>query len=94
MNLTINGSGLTGATKIVFDTLNAESQGDNGNDKNRLGSAFIVTNVTVNTAGTQITAVVQIGADAQTGRHVVRIVTPNGESSGMVGAGNVFTVSP
>jgi hypothetical protein len=93
--LTIMGSGLTGASKVVFDAMKGgDDQGDNGDDGNKVDNAFTITNIAVNASGTQLTATVKIGTGAQTGIHVVRVVTPQGESSGKVAAGNVFMVSP
>ena len=91
--LTITGTHLTGATDVVFTLSRGNGdQGDNGNDKNKTDSAFTVSNIAVNAAGTQLTATVKIAAGAQNGQHIVRVVTPNGESSGKVATGNTFTV--
>jgi len=91
--LTITGTNLTGATDVVFTLSRGNGdQGDNGNDKNKTDGAFTVSNIAVNAAGTQLTATVKIAAGAQTGQHIVRVVTPNGESSGKVATGNIFTV--
>jgi hypothetical protein len=95
LTLTITGANLTGATGVVFNLLRGNGdQGDNGNDKNKSDDAFTVTNIAVNGAGTQLTATVKIAAQAQTGQRIVRVVTANGESSGKVAAGNIFTVLP
>ena len=92
---TIAGTNLSGATSIVFDTMRGRGdQGDNGNDKNKADGAFTVTALQVNGTGTAITATVAVAKDAQTGDHVVRVITPNGESSGKTGDGNGFTVNP
>jgi YVTN family beta-propeller protein len=93
ITLTIKGTNLTGATSVVFDLSRGKGdQGDNGNDKNKMDDAFTVSNIAVNSAGTQLTATVKIAAGAQAGAHIVRVVTPNGESSGKVGSGNIFTI--
>jgi YVTN family beta-propeller protein len=93
--LTITGNNLTGATGLVFTLSRGNGdQGDNGNDKNKSDDALTVGNIAVNGAGTQIIATVKIGTAAQTGQHIVRVVTANGESSGKVAAGNIFTVLP
>ena len=95
LTLTITGTNLGGATGIVFDVRRGDGdQSDNDNDKNQSDDAFAVSNVAVNTAGTQLTATVKIAGSAQTGQHVVRVTTANGESSGKVAAGNIFTVLP
>jgi hypothetical protein len=93
LTLTITGTNLDGASSIVFDLSRGNGdQGDNGNDKNKMDDAFTVTNIAVNSAGTQLTATVKIASGAQTGPHIVRVVTPNGESSGKVATTNIFTV--
>jgi hypothetical protein len=93
--ISITGQNLAGATSVVFDVSRGDGdQGDNGNDKNKSDGAFTVSNILVNAAGTQLTATVKIGGEAQTGQHIVRVVTGNGESSGKVAGGNIFTVTP
>jgi uncharacterized protein (TIGR03437 family) len=94
LTLTVNGTNLSGATSLVFGV--SRRGGDQGdrNDKSTLDSAFTVTNVVVNGAGSQLTATVNIATGAQTGPHIVRVLTPNGESSNKVGTGNMFTVLP
>ena len=95
LTLTVNGTNLSGATSLVFDVSQGNGdQGDDGSDKNKLDSGFTVTNVVVNAAGTQLTATVNIAAGAQIGPHIVRVLTPNGESGGKVALGNTFTVLP
>jgi uncharacterized protein (TIGR03437 family) len=95
ITLTVTGSNLGGATDIVFDLLRGNGdQGDNGDDKNKMDGAFTVSNIAVNSTGTQLTATVKIANGAQTGPHIVRVSTPNGESSGKVGMGDIFTVLP
>jgi uncharacterized protein (TIGR03437 family) len=95
LTLSITGTNLGGATGIVFDLSRGNGdQGDNGDDKNKMDSAFTVSNILVNSTGTQLSVTVKIAAGAQTGQHIVRVITPNGESSGKVGTGNIFTVQP
>jgi uncharacterized protein (TIGR03437 family) len=95
LTITMSGSGLTGTSSVVFDVPPGNGdQGNNGNDKNKSDSAFKVSNIAVNGAGTQLTATLTIGSGAESGQHVVRVLTPNGESSGKVAAGDTFTVSP
>jgi len=94
-SLSLTGQNLTGATSVVFDVTHGNGdQGDDGNDKNKSDGAFVVSNIVVNSAGTQLTATVNIAATAQTGQHIVRVVTNNAESSGKAGTGNIFTVLP
>jgi uncharacterized protein (TIGR03437 family) len=95
VTLTITGTNLGGATGVVFTLSRGNGdQGDNGNDKNKTDDAFTVSNIAVNAAATQLTATVKIATGAQTGPHIVRVITPNGESSGKVGTGNTFAVLP
>jgi uncharacterized protein (TIGR03437 family) len=95
ITLTVTGTNLGGATDIVFDLSRGNGdQGDNGDDKNKMDSAFTVSNIAVNSAGTQLTATVKIATGAQTGPHIVRVITPNGESSGKVAPANTFTALP
>jgi uncharacterized protein (TIGR03437 family) len=95
ITLTVTGTNLGGATSMVFDLSRGNGdQGDDGNDKNNIDTAFAVSNIAVNSAGTQLTATVKIATGAQTGPHIVRVVTPNGESSGKAAMGNTFTVLP
>ena len=95
LTLTVMGTNLGGTNGVVFDVLRGNGgHGDNGNDKNKSDGAFAVSNISVNGAGTQLTATVKIAAGAQTGQHVVRVTTRNGESSGKTAMGNIFTVLP
>ena len=71
---------------------------DNGNSDNhgrgprgRKDPAFIVTNLRV-TAATQIIVDVAIRADTSRGERLVRVLTPNGESSLVLSSANKFTV--
>lgn len=83
--LTITGTNLAGATGISF--------GGNGKGNDR-GADFTVKDVTVNTAGTEITATVTIDASAKPGARMVSITTPNGDSTDKGTGGAVFTVLP
>jgi uncharacterized protein (TIGR03437 family) len=95
LTLTISGSNLSGATALVFNTMRGNSdKGDNGSDKGKSDGAFTVSNIQVSANGTQLTATVAIGSGAQTGAHIVRVITANGESSGKSSSGNLFTVNP
>ena len=95
ITLIVTGTNLGGATGVAFDILRGNGdQGDNGNDKNKMDDAFTVSGISVNSSGTQLTATVKIAAGAQTGQHVVRVTTANGESSGKVASGSIFTVLP
>ena len=54
--------------------------------------AFQITNVSVESTGRQITLTVQISPNAAKGDHVLRVFTPNGESTFTPLATNVMTV--
>ncbi len=101
--LTIIGKNLTGATGVAFinpDDLPGKGIGrGNGNSGNHghgpfglVDTAFTVTNVVVNAAGTQLTATVAIAAGAKKGDRSVRVLTPNGESSFVLSSANSFKV--
>jgi hypothetical protein len=93
INLQVTGTNLGGAKGLVFDILRGDDdEGDNGNDNNNLDVAFTASNILVNSSGTQLMATVTIGAGPQTGQHVVRVMTANGESSGKAAIANIFTV--
>ena len=95
VSISIFGTGLAGASSVVFTVPPGDGdQGNNGTDKKKTDGAFKVTSIAVNSAGTQLSAMVTIDASAQIGPHVVRVVTPNGETSGKVEAGNIFMVTP
>ncbi|HSV14056.1 MAG TPA: hypothetical protein VLI90_07335, partial [Tepidisphaeraceae bacterium] len=86
--VTITGTNLTGATDVSF----GGSQGKgNGNDRS---SDFMVKNIVVSASGTQLTASVSIDASAKPGGRVVRVETPNGESTEKGVGAVVFTVLP
>ena len=96
--VTIGGANLTGATGVLFIDLsslpgNGKSHGK-GVEDNHADTAFTVTNVQVNAAGTQLTAAVAINAGAKTGPRLVKVMTSNGETSGTVSSTNTFTVIP
>jgi hypothetical protein len=99
VNLTVGGTNLTGATSLVF--INAANllgdghgQGKGHDDSGSSDTAFTVTNVQVNAAETQLTATVAIAATAQLGPRLVRVLTPNGESTQVLAMVNTFTVVP
>jgi hypothetical protein len=95
-SLTITGTGLTGATKVMFidqASMHGEGHGKGEEDHNT-DNAFTVTNIQVNSAGTQLTATVAIAANAQQGVRLVKVTAPNGDTSGQMSAANGFTVMP
>jgi hypothetical protein len=93
--LTITGTNLTGASDVIFlDPASIPGKGhDKGKGNDDGDSGITVKNIAVNTAGTQLTVQVQIAAGHPAGTRVVRVLTPNGESSFVTSAGNTFTVT-
>ena len=96
--LTITGTNLTGAQKVMFVNPaslpgNGKGQGKGVEDQNT-DSAFTVTNLQVNAAGTQASASVAIAAGAKTGPRLVKVTTANGESASQIATANTFTVIP
>ncbi len=77
---------------------NGKSNGNGNNGNHGHGpfgqkdAAFTVTNIQVNGAGTQLTATVAIAANASKGDRLVRVETPNGESTFKGSNQNTFTV--
>jgi hypothetical protein len=94
ITLMVTGANLGGAKGLVFDILRSNGDEGDGEDNNKVDDAFTVSNISVNSGGTQLTATVTIAAGAQTGQHVVRVTTANGESRGKVAMGNIFSVLP
>ena len=66
--------------------------GGMGNGMGQDDANIKISNVKVNSAGTQITASIQILAGVAAGTRQVRLETTNGEFMGMV-AGTLFTVT-
>jgi len=98
--LTITGQNFKGATAVIFVNPallpgNSHGKGSGGSNGGGVGAtadtAFTVTAIQVNAAGTQVTATVAIAAKASTGVRLVRVSTPNGDSPG--GASSTFTVT-
>jgi len=99
--MTITGKNFTGASEVVFldpDSLPGEGKGrGNGNSgdhgkgpSGRKDPAFTVTNLQA--TATQVTVRVAITAAASKGDRLVRVLTPNGESSSVMSSANTFTV--
>jgi uncharacterized protein (TIGR03437 family) len=96
--LTITGQKLTGATGIVFILPSSVPGNNKGKGKGRgpkvdPDTAFTVTNLQVNAAGTTATATISIAANAAKGDRIVRVLTPNGESSLALTTANTFRVN-
>jgi uncharacterized protein (TIGR03437 family) len=92
--LTIAGSGFQGVQGLEFLLTGTGAGGGmmGGGGMGQDDPNIKVSNVKVNSAGTQITASIQILAGAATGTRQVRLETTNGEFMGMV-TGTLFTVT-
>ena len=93
--LTVTGINLSGATAVQFlraGDVKAHGKGAGG-QRESVDTAFQVSGIVVNAAGTTLTANVTIATAASTGIRRVRIETPNGESA-TSGQASVFTVVP
>ncbi len=95
VNLTITGTGLSGASQVTFiDPSSMHGQGHGkGEQDHNTDTSITVSHVQVNAAGTQVTATVAIAANAQAGPRLVKVTAANGETSGQMGAANTFTVT-
>jgi len=102
--LTINGTNLTGADDIFFvdpSTVPAHTNGHMHQDITELGHGpfgtrdpnITVTNIQMPFAGTQLTATVTIGAKATPGQRIVRVETPNGDTSFDLSSANKFQIN-
>ena len=102
--ITITGKNLDGATDVIFvdpDSVpgngKGHGKGNSGNhDHGPFGTrepGIVATNIKVNSAGTQVTADLTIARSVSKGDFVVRIATPNGESSFASSSGNSFKVN-
>jgi hypothetical protein len=94
--LTIAGTNLNGATDVIFMQPSDRGDANDGYPGNsayaQRDKAFTVTNVTINAAGTQLTAMVSIDYSASPGSRTVMVLTPNGESASKASSSNTFTV--
>jgi hypothetical protein len=96
----VTGVNLQGATNLSFlaPSLFPGKSEDHGKGRGLVmlarDAAFAVSNIQVNTAGTQLTANVTVSQQASVGPHVVFVSSGNGESSFSQSAGNTFTVAP
>jgi len=102
--ITITGKNLDGATDLIFldpDSLPGKGKGrGEGASGNHNHGPFgtrepgiVATNIRVNAAGTQLTADVTIAKSVSKGDFVVRVETPNGESSFVSSSANSFKVN-
>ncbi len=85
--ITITGTNLTGAEAILFidpATVSGLTRGKGNVNRGNFGTSdpsFVVTDIQVNAAGTQITAKVQVQPNTPLKTRLVRVLTPNGETS-------------
>ncbi|HWZ33290.1 MAG TPA: IPT/TIG domain-containing protein [Bryobacteraceae bacterium] len=99
--ITIKGSLLTGATDVVFvdpTTLPGNSGGHGKGDQDNgpfssHDSAFSTSNIVVSADGSTLTATIKV-TQAKPGSRVVRVATPNGESSFVAVSGNTIQITP
>jgi hypothetical protein len=88
----------TGATGIVFIDPAALPGNGKGHGKgvedNHADTALTVTNILVTGDGKQLTATVAIAAVAKAGPRLVKVMTPNGETSSVLAATDTLTVIP
>jgi uncharacterized protein (TIGR03437 family) len=82
--LTITGTNFTGATAVNFG---ANGSGNRSSD-------FTVSKISVNSTGTQLTAIVSLDASAKPGARIVSVTTPNGDSTDKGVGAAVFMVTP
>ena len=83
------------------DSLPGKGKGHgNGNSGNHFHGPFGTTepgvtasNIAVNAAGTQLTATIKIAASVPKGDYVVRVATPNGESTFVTATANTFKIN-
>ncbi len=97
LTLTIGGKNLTGASSITFVDQASISSASNWLGKGAEGvvtadAAFTVSNIQVNADGSQLTATVAIAANAAHGIRIVRVSTPNGNSTFTMDSKAMFTV--
>lgn len=102
--ITVNGTNLAGATDVLFVKPAMNPGDDHGHGKGNSGdhengplgmsdSAFKASNINVNSAGTQLTATINVAASATDGVRVVRVMTPNGETGFVQTSNDTITVS-
>jgi uncharacterized protein (TIGR03437 family) len=104
ITITVTGKNLNGATDVIFvdpDSLPGKGKGrGNGNSGNHNHGPFgkreagiVATNIKVNAAGTQLIADITIAGSVAKGDFVIRIATPNGESTFVSASSNSFKVN-
>jgi uncharacterized protein (TIGR03437 family) len=87
LSVTVTGTNLTGAEGVLFidpATISGITRGNGNVNRGNEGvtdPAIVVSNIQVNATGTAVTAQLQIAANTQPRTRVVRVLTPNGETS-------------
>jgi uncharacterized protein (TIGR03437 family) len=98
LTLAITGTNLIGATEIEFidpATLSGNGKGHGrGVEDHHADTTIVASNIQVASGGTQLTATITIAAGAKPGPRLVKVQTPNGETSGTISLVNTFTVLP
>lgn len=84
ITLTINGTGLNGASALRFIVASSGT----------INNTFVVSNITINGDGTSLTATVTVSSGATLGTHIVVVATPAGDSIGVDLAVNTLNVVP
>lgn len=84
ITLTINGTGLNGASALRFIVASSGA----------INNTFVVSNITVSGDGTSLTATLTISPTATLGSHIVVVATPVGDSIGVDLAVNTLNVVP
>jgi hypothetical protein len=96
LTLTIQGTNLTGATAVRFikpGDNQGEGKGRGRGEGNNTDDKITTSGILVNAAGTQLTVSVRITSSADPGARIVRVETPNGETSLRQSTGNTFTAN-
>ncbi|HUS05415.1 MAG TPA: IPT/TIG domain-containing protein, partial [Bryobacteraceae bacterium] len=93
--LTIQGTNLTGASAVTFikpGDIHGQGKGRGRGEGKNTDDKITASAVVVNAAGTQVTVSVRIASSADPGLRIVRVETPNGETSLLQSSANTFTV--
>jgi hypothetical protein len=96
LTLTIQGTNLTGATAVTFikpGDIHGQGKGKGRGEGNNTDDKITTSGIVVNAAGTQLTVSVRITSSADPGARIVRVETPNGETSLVQSTANTFTVN-
>ena len=94
--LTIQGTNLTGATEVTFikpGDIHGQGKGRGRGEGKNTDDKITTSSIAVNPAATQMTVSVRIAGSADQGTRIVRVETPNGETSLLQSTANTFTVN-